>query len=169
MLEVWDAQSGAKLYSPKLEGRATAIAFSPDGRLLGAGTEDGSVVLLDAPTGAQVGSPIQVATGAVDPISFSPDGRLLVATSADQTTTVWDVDSRKRVGTSFAIETGSIPVARFAPNGDLVIDNLADTAVWPTSLDAWEHFACRVAGRDLTRAEWSDLLPNRPYRRICRK
>jgi hypothetical protein len=56
---------------------------------------------------------------------------------------------------------------RFAPNGDLVIDNLADTAVWPTGLDAWERFACQVAGRDLTRAEWADLLPNRPYQHVC--
>jgi WD40 repeat protein/class 3 adenylate cyclase/energy-coupling factor transporter ATP-binding protein EcfA2 len=166
-IEVWDARSGAKFYSLKLKRHATAIAYSPDGRLLGAGTEDGSVVLLNAQTGTQLGSSLQVATGAVDPISFSPDGRLLVATSTDQTTTLWDLESRKRLGISFALETGSIPVVRFAPNGDLVIDNLADTAVWPTGLDAWERFACQVAGRDLTRAEWADLLPNRPYQHVC--
>jgi WD40 repeat protein len=165
-IEVWDARSGAKLYTPKLKGHATAIAFSPDGLLLAAGTEDGSVVLLNARTGTQLES-LQVGTGAIDPVSFSPDGRLFVATSSDQTSTLWDVESRKRLGTSFAVETGSIPVVRFAPNGDLVIDNLADTAVWPTGLRAWERFACDVAGRDLTRGEWSQLLPNRPYRSIC--
>ena len=165
-IEVWDARSGAKLYTPKLKGQTTAIAFSPNGRLLAAGTEDGSVVLLNARTGTQLGS-LRVATGGVDPVSFSPNGRLFVATSTDQTATLWDVESRKRLGTSFAVETGSIPVARFAPNGDLVIDNLADTAVWPTGLRAWERFACHVADRDLTRGEWSQLLPNRPYRSIC--
>jgi WD40 repeat protein len=168
-IEVWDARSGAKLYSPKLEGHATAIAFSPDGRLLGAGTEDGSVVLLNADTGTQLGSPLKVATGPVDPIAFSPDGRLLVATSADQTSTLWDLESRKRLGTSFAVEAGSVPVVRFTSNGDLVIDNLSDTAVWPTGLSAWERFACQVAGRELTRAEWTDLLPNRRYQHVCRK
>jgi WD40 repeat protein/class 3 adenylate cyclase len=166
-IEVWDARSGAKLYNPKLEGHATAIAFSPDGRLLGAGTDDGSVVLLNADTGTQLGSPLKVATAPVDPISFSPDGRLLVATSADQTSTLWDLESRKRLGTSFAVEAGSVPVVRFTSNGDLVIDNLADTAVWPTGLSAWERFACQVAGRELTRAEWTDLLPNRPYQHVC--
>ena len=62
---------------------------------------------------------------------------------------------------------GSIPVARFAPDGDLVIENLADTAVWPSDVRAWVNFACQVAGRNLTRAEWRDLLPERPYQQIC--
>jgi hypothetical protein len=31
----------------------------------------------------------------------------------------------------------------------------------------WERFACRVAGRDFTRAEWHDVLPNRAYRSVC--
>lgn len=39
--------------------------------------------------------------------------------------------------------------------------------VLPTDLRAWVRFACQVAGRELTRAEWSDLLPERSYRPIC--
>ena len=166
-IKVWDARSGADLFSPLVDGHATSIAFSPDGRLLGAGTEDGKIVLWDVRGRTRRGSPIQVATGAVNPIAFSPDGRLFVVSSADQTTTLWDLGSRKRLGNAFPIEQGSIPVSRFAPGGNLVIDNLTDTAQWPTDLRTWERFACQVAGRELTRAEWSELLPDRPYRRIC--
>ena len=150
-----------------MDGHATSIAFSPEGRLLAAGTEDGKVVLWDARNGTPLGSPIQVATGAIDPISFSPDGRLFAASSADQTATLWDLRARKRLGNPFSIEQGSIPVARFAPGSDLVIDNLTDTAQWPTDVRRWMRFACEVAGRDLTRAEWNDLLPDRPYQSIC--
>jgi WD40 repeat protein/class 3 adenylate cyclase len=166
-IKVWEARSGADLFSPLVDGHATSIAFSPDGRLLGAGTEDGKIVLWDVRGRTRRGSPIQVATGAVNPIAFSPDGRLFVVSSADQTTTLWDLGSRKRLGNAFPIEQGSIPVSRFAPGGNLVIDNLTDTAQWPTDLRTWERFACQVAGRALTRAEWSELLPDRPYRRIC--
>lgn len=166
-IEVWAAGSGAELFSPHVDGHATSIDFSPDGRLLGAGTEDGKVVLWDASDGTRLGSPIQVATGAVDPISFSPDGRLLAASSGDQTVTLWDLGSRKRLGSSFPIEQGVAPAARFAPDGDLVIDYSADAAMWPTDLRTWERFACQVAGRDLTRAEWTDLLPDRPYTNVC--
>jgi WD40 repeat protein/class 3 adenylate cyclase/energy-coupling factor transporter ATP-binding protein EcfA2 len=166
-IKVWEARSGADLFSPGIDGHATSIAFSHDGRLLGAGTEDGKVVLWDVRDRTRIGSPVQVATGTVNPISFSPDGRLFVVSSADQTATLWDVRSRKRLGNAFPIQQGSIPVARFASGGDLVIDNLTDTARWPTDLGTWERFACQVAGRELTRAEWSELLPERPYRRIC--
>jgi WD40 repeat protein len=166
-IEVWAARSGAELFSPHVDGHATSIAFSPDGRLLGAGTEDGKVVLWDARNGEPLGASIQVATGAIDPISFSPDGRLFAASSGDQTARLWDVPSRKRLGNSFPIEEGSIPVARFAPDGHLVIDNIADTTQWPIDVRTWVRFACQVAGRDLTRAEWSDLLPQRPYQHVC--
>jgi WD40 repeat protein/class 3 adenylate cyclase len=166
-IEVWAARSGAELFSPHVDGHATSIAFSPDGRLLGAGTEDGQVVLWDARNGEPLGASIQVATGAIDPISFSPDGRLFAASSIDQTTRLWDVPSRKRLGNSFPIEEGSVPVARFAPDGHLVIDNLADTTQWPIDLRTWVRFACQVAGRDLTRTEWADLLPDQPYQHVC--
>ncbi len=166
-IQVWAARSGAELFSPYVDGHATSIAFSSDGRLLAVGTEDGKVMLWDTRNGSPVGSPIQVATGAVNPISFSPDGRLFAASSADQTATLWDLRSRKRLGNPFPVEQGSIPVARFAASGDLVIDNLTDTALWPADVQRWMGFACEVAGRDLTRTEWSDLLPDRAYQRIC--
>jgi len=38
---------------------------------------------------------------------------------------------------------------------------------WPIDVRTWERFACRVAGRQLTRAEWADALPDRPYERVC--
>ncbi|MDP9300848.1 MAG: AAA family ATPase [Actinomycetota bacterium] len=165
-IEVWDARSGAELFSPRVDAHATSIAFSPDGGLLGAGTEDGNVVLWNARDGTRLGSPIPVATSAIDPISFSPDGRLLVGSSDDQTATLWDLRSRKRLGSPF-IGQGVIPVAYFAPSGDLIIDFLGHGAQWPTDLQTWERFACQVAGRDLTQDEWSDLLPDRPYQHVC--
>jgi WD40 repeat protein len=166
VIDVWDAQSGRELFSPRVDGNATSIEFSPDGRLLGAGTEDGRVVLWDARGGNPVGSPIRVATNRIATISFSPDNRLLVASSTDQTVILVDLESRKRIGASFPIDESSVPVARFAPNGDVVIDYLPNTAQWPADLRTWVRFGCPVAGRDLTRAEWNDLLPNRP-RRVC--
>jgi WD40 repeat protein len=166
-IQVWAARSGARLFTPHVDGHATSIAFSPDGHVFAAGTEDGKVVLWDAHDGSPLGSPLQVATGGIDPVSFSPDGRMFAASSADQTATLWDVKARKRLANPFAIDLGSIPVARFTSRGDLVIDNLTNTAQWPTDVESWVAFACQVAGRDLTPAEWRDLLPNRSYRHVC--
>jgi hypothetical protein len=38
---------------------------------------------------------------------------------------------------------------------------------WNTGTDAWEAYACTVAGRNLTKAEWSELFPHRTYRKTC--
>jgi sugar lactone lactonase YvrE len=166
-IEVWDSRSGTSRYRPRLPGIARSIAFSPDGRYLGAGTAGGRVVLWDADDGHRMGASFQAAAGAVNPISFSPDGRLLAVSGEDGTATIWDLESRKRLGESFPIPQAVIPVARFAGNGDLVIANLADAAVWPTDPARWERFACQATGRDMTREEWNDALPDRPYQHVC--
>jgi WD40 repeat protein/class 3 adenylate cyclase/tRNA A-37 threonylcarbamoyl transferase component Bud32/energy-coupling factor transporter ATP-binding protein EcfA2 len=165
-IAVWDARSGKPRFSPRVPSRATAIAFSPDGRL-GAGTGDGKLLRWDVSDGKPVGAPLQIATTPLDPISFSPDGRLLVASALDGTQTLWDLRARRRLGKSFPARTGGDAAAHFAPDGDVVIEYLGEGAIWPTDARVWQRYACQVAGRDLTRAEWSDVLPDRDYRHVC--
>jgi WD40 repeat protein/class 3 adenylate cyclase/tRNA A-37 threonylcarbamoyl transferase component Bud32/energy-coupling factor transporter ATP-binding protein EcfA2 len=162
-IEIWNARSGERELSVAVDGYAAGLAFSPDGRMLAAGTNSGKVLLMDAQDGERLGPPIEVGKHEIAPVSFSPDGRLLAASSGDETATVWDLASRKRLGTTFP----SVFVAQFAPDGDLVIAHLEDTVKWPMDPRTWMRFACQVAGRDLTPAEWSDVLPDRDYRRNC--
>jgi WD40 repeat protein len=166
-VEVWDARSGAKEYSPELDGLANSLSFSPDSSLLAVGTDDGKVALFDTADGTPEGAAIQAATGAIDPVSFSPDGSQFAASSEDQTATLWDVETHKQIGESFPQRQGTIPTAQFAPDGSLVIYELANAIAWPMDPEVWRDFACRAAGRDLTEAEWQDLLPDRPYQPTC--
>ncbi len=39
--------------------------------------------------------------------------------------------------------------------------------VWDVAPDHWDATACRIAGRNLTRAEWNQYLPGRPYQATC--
>ena len=83
-------------------------------------------------------------------------------------TPVSDVDSTGPAAFALGlVDLGYHPEALPGKPDHLVIDYEAQAAQWPMDVRSWERFACQVAGRDLTRSEWSDELPGRPYRHVC--
>jgi WD40 repeat protein/class 3 adenylate cyclase/tRNA A-37 threonylcarbamoyl transferase component Bud32 len=166
-LVAWDVHTGRQLFKLGDSLNASAFDIAPGSQLLGVGTESGQLLTLDPRTGRRTAPPIQVATGEINQVSFSPDGRSIAISSDDHTASVWDVQSGTRIGDTFGPYTGTVPLALFEPNGRLLIDLQSNAIQWPMGVNAWERFACQAAGRDLTRAEWHDVLPSRTYQHVC--
>lgn len=78
-------------------GRATAVAFSPDGRGLASAGGDagkpGEVKVWDSSTGQLLLRLPNRHTNAVTGLAFSPDGRWLATASADHTVRIWEGQS----------------------------------------------------------------------------
>jgi WD40 repeat protein len=163
----WNARTGARRFERTQDDHLTAFALLPGSHALLVGDEDGAVALWDARTGRQVGAGTRVAGGGVAQIAVSPDGRLFAIGAFDGSATLWDLRSRKRIGDEFAVEPGLVPAVAFEPSGGLLITELGSAIAWPLDRPTLQRFACRIAGRDLTREEWADLLPARPYRHVC--
>jgi class 3 adenylate cyclase/WD40 repeat protein/tRNA A-37 threonylcarbamoyl transferase component Bud32 len=163
----WDAHSGAARFSRALPEHAVAIEAAPDAKLLAVGTEAGKLLLWDPRTGRPSAPSLQVAAGGISQLSFAPDSRRIAVGSVDGTATVWDVRDRKRIGEPFPISTNLVPAVAFEPDGHLFITELGAVSEWPLDVSSWERFACNATSREFTRAEWHDLLPNRPYRYVC--
>jgi len=57
----------------------------------------------------------------------------------------------------------------YFPNGKQIVATFWDGTgmVWNVDPAAWRRQACRIANRNLTRAEWGDFLSPRSFRTVC--
>jgi WD40 repeat protein len=108
VVEIWDVASGERVQSllltraferwlwlrPHHNPRdiASAVAWSPDGRFLAAGSSDASAGVWELASGEQVLS-LNGQTEQIGDIEFSPDGRRIATASQDRTVWVWDSSS----------------------------------------------------------------------------
>ena len=89
-LTIWACTSGR--YTPLLEEvseTSRCLAFSADGRTLAIGTDDGSIRLLDMPSGHER-AVLRGHRGIVRSVAFSADARRLVSTSESRSIMLWD-------------------------------------------------------------------------------
>ena len=76
-----------------------SVAYSPDGRHIISGSDDKTIRIWDAETGAAVGTPLEEHTDCVNSVAYSPDGRHIISGSYDTTIRVWDAEPGAAVGT----------------------------------------------------------------------
>src|SRR5262249_11740334 len=76
-------------------GPLYTVAFSPDGRRLAAGDQEGVVRVWDAVTGKERRA-IRAHVGLVDGLAFGPDGKSLVSTGQDGTVKFWEAATGKK-------------------------------------------------------------------------
>jgi len=110
-------------------GTVRSLAFSPDGRLLAAGADDGTVRLADVSTPAAprpLGTP-ERAGGGPATLAFSPDGHRIAVGTPDRVQ-LWDVGADRLTRAATSPEGPARPVRSiaFAPDGRTVAVGSAD-------------------------------------------
>ncbi|MEU7811083.1 TIR domain-containing protein [Pseudonocardia sp. NPDC049154] len=120
-LHVWNATTGvteATYEYPAGEAPADRLVWSPDGRFLAVGGDDGSVVVRAAADLAEVRRlPGFQGTFRVNELTWSPDGALLAAVDDAGALRVWDADSGRLVGSQPLFITGTETIA-WSPTSD---------------------------------------------------
>jgi DNA-binding SARP family transcriptional activator/WD40 repeat protein len=149
-------------------------AVSADGTHAVITGRTGQVEIIDLASGRPVRPAVQAHEGGVYWAAFSPDGARLVTNAEDGSVLLWDVDTAQ-VQASARISAGGPDEdhnssAQFNPDGGtLLIAPFVGHAVfvWDPSEKRALDFACRMAGRDLTQAEWADNFPDQPFQHTC--
>ncbi|KIJ08804.1 hypothetical protein PAXINDRAFT_172763, partial [Paxillus involutus ATCC 200175] len=119
-IRIRNTRTGERLTQPLLHADAVrSIVWSPDSRQLISACQDGQIYFWSAPTGTQLGSPLQAHLGPINCIAMSPSGSLLASSSDDHTARLWNTVTRQPFGRVLRHNDEVYTVA-FSPNGRFV-------------------------------------------------
>jgi WD40 repeat protein len=169
-VDVFDLRARRRLARLPVDGSGVlAAAFSDDGELLVAGTVDGRLRLFSTTDWRPLGPAFQAHAGFASSLDVSPDGRSFVSAATDGQVRLWDRATLRPIGVPLPGPRNVTAVAFFSPDGAHVYAVFANGRGyrWDVRPSAWARHACPVAGRRLTRSEWQDVLPDRPFGPAC--
>ena len=99
-VQQWDTATQTPIGSPLTTGPSSAIAISPDGRFLAAGTNAGQIRLWDLATSSPMGVPLDTGTARVQVMAFGPRDATLAVGNEAGTVTLWNTADQARVCSS---------------------------------------------------------------------
>jgi DNA-binding SARP family transcriptional activator/WD40 repeat protein len=163
---VVDYRSGTVRPMPDFGPAQESVHPSPDGTRLLVSNPTRGVGLLDARTMEWIAEPSAAQAGLVGyATQFSDDGSL-VASVNDGRLSRWDGRTGAYLGSVTVDEDGA--PAFSADHRQLLFAGASGTVLrWDLDSRSWRRAACRLAGRDLSAAEWRTYLPDRPFRPVC--
>jgi WD40 repeat protein len=163
-----DAQTGRRLFQvPLSRSGPNEVAPDPRGRFLVVALNDGTVLFLDARDGHRLAPPTSATIGNVFNVSVSPDGRFVSATGSSALLSLFDTRTFRPIGTPLPFDVETFARARFTRDGRVVVANGRTINLVDVDPATWVTRACQVVGRTLTRDEWNEVLPDRPYDPAC--
>jgi WD40 repeat protein len=116
----WPRDAGRPQVLVKCKSPVTSLAWSADGHLLAAGTEDGTVHVTQVSTGKDRSFPTQ--DSAVTALAFSPDGRALELFNKLFRESTWDAGTGEQFGGHFQSDAVcAVDHLAFMPGGRWVV------------------------------------------------
>ncbi len=133
----------------------TAVALSPDGELIAAGSGDGVIRLYRTSDGALLRS-LDGHSSSVRSVAFAPDGLTLASGSYDNSVKLWQAASGKLLQT-FEGNLGQVYAVAFAPNGRYLVAAGAAGRLQFWDIASGETFLYRYS---FGPGAWLALLPD---------
>ncbi|KAH8601786.1 hypothetical protein B0O99DRAFT_562479, partial [Bisporella sp. PMI_857] len=128
-------------------GRVKSVAFSPDGQRVVSGSDDETIRLWDAATGA-LQQTLKGHSDWVNSAAFSPDGQLVVSGSDDKTVRLWDA-ATGALQQKLEGHSGWVNSVAFSPDGQRVVSGSDDKTVrfWDAATGALQQTLEGHSGR----------------------
>ena len=104
-------------------------AFSPDNKYVISASNDKTIRIWEAETGAQVGEPLQGHTDHVNSAAYSPTSKYIVSASNDKTIRIWEAKTGAQVGEPLQGHTDVVNSAAFSPDGKYIVSASNDNTI----------------------------------------
>lgn len=130
---IWRRELGRYVPAARRDGQThRCLAFSPSGRMIALGNDDGTVSLCDLPDGREIWV-VPAHYGAVRSVAFSPDERRIATSGQDRQVVLSDArngDLIRQLGrpgpnpvqiVAFSPDGGSVAVGDFAPSSEGIL------------------------------------------------
>jgi WD40 repeat protein len=163
-VRLWDLTTpGSAPEVIKVPGEViSSLAFDPLGRWLAGGSQDENVRLWDA---HKFSSPARILQGQGEEVAFSHDGKWLAATGGGAVR-IWNLNHIEAEPVTLPDHPSMITKIAFGFDDRRLITVCDDGSIrlWSLGVKDLIDIAERVAGRNLTFAEWRRYFPGSPYR-----
>jgi len=107
-------------------------------------------------------------TGNVNSMAVSPDSRTKALGLDDGRIVLWDDGVNQPLGPPLVGHKQFVIFLVFSPDNKMLASGSEESInLWDLRLESWQTLACRIANRNLTRAEWKQYFTGEPYRVIC--
>ena len=138
-LRWWDVETGRTMFFSKNAGTVTALAFSPDGKILAcadssltSGTNP-VIYLFDCNNG-EILKTLRGYKATIKALTFSPNGEILASCGYDDTIRLWEPHSGRHLYT-FRGHTDGVKTLSFSPDNKTLVSGGEDGTIrfWDTS------------------------------------
>src|SRR5258706_413731 len=106
-----------------------SVSYSPNGTRVVTGSDDKTIRIWDAESGAVIGEPLTGHTGRVSSVAYSPDGRHIISGSYDRTIRIWDAKTGAAVGNPLEGHTEWVRSVAYSPDGRHIISGSYDRTI----------------------------------------
>jgi len=128
LIEMWAIKEKIRIWSIKGD-IYLHLVFSPDGKILACGYEDGTIKFLNASNGKIIRN-LKGHSNWVRCLAFSPDGEIFASGGRDKTVTLWDVKTGELINKIEEIDKEFFSLV-FSPDGKtLVAASEGDIIFW---------------------------------------